>query len=104
MYTLLKSHNFHFGITTITPLTTLVILVASTWHTPLTSCAYLRLAKRPSASALMAGEAFEGPLEMLVEDSDALEVWAWLECWDAPEERGDFIEGDGHVHVNLQGY
>ncbi len=44
-----KSHNFHFGITTITPLTTLVILVASTRHALLTSHVYLRLAKRPSA-------------------------------------------------------
>ncbi len=49
LQTLFKSHNFHFGITTITPLTTLVILVASTWHAPLTLRVYLRIAKRPSA-------------------------------------------------------
>ncbi len=39
------SHNFHFGITTITPLITLVILVTSTQH-----AVSLRLAKRPSAA------------------------------------------------------
>ncbi len=47
--TTFKSHNFHFGITTITPFTTLVILVASTWHAHLTLSVSLRLAKRPSA-------------------------------------------------------
>jgi hypothetical protein len=50
LYILLKSHNFHFGITTITPSTTLVILVALTRHTHLTSRVSLRLAKRLSAS------------------------------------------------------
>jgi hypothetical protein len=38
-----------FVVITITPLTTLVILVASTWHAHLTSRVSLRLAKRPSA-------------------------------------------------------
>ncbi len=55
------------------------------------------------AGALGAGEALEGPLKMLAEDPDALKVWARLECWDAPKEHGDFIEGDGHVHVNFSG-
>jgi hypothetical protein len=54
--------------------------------------------------ALGAGEALEGPLKMSVEDPDALKVWVGLECRDAPKECGDFIEGDGHVHVDLQGY
>ena len=49
LWTLFKSYKFHFGITTITPLTTLVILVTSTQHAHLTLRVSLRLAKRPSA-------------------------------------------------------
>jgi hypothetical protein len=45
----IKSHNFHFGITTITPLITLIILSTSTQHAHLTSRVSLRSAKRPSA-------------------------------------------------------
>ncbi len=45
------SHNFNFNfvITTITPLTTLIILVTSTQHAHLTSRVSLRSTKRPSA-------------------------------------------------------
>ncbi len=49
LQTTFKSHNFHFGITTITPLTTVVILVASTQHAHLTLHVSLRLTNQPNA-------------------------------------------------------
>jgi hypothetical protein len=42
--------------------------------------------------ALGAGELLKGVLKMLTKDPDALEVWARFECWNDPEEIGDFIE------------
>jgi hypothetical protein len=46
-----KYHYFHLSITSITPLTTLIILVALTRHAHLTLHVSLRLAKRPSAKS-----------------------------------------------------
>ncbi len=46
-----KAYNFLFGITrSITFIQKLLSLVASTWHTHLTSRVYSRLADRPSAA------------------------------------------------------
>ena len=72
-----------------TPLTTLVTLVASTWHAPLTSCVYLRLAKKPSAPDL-------SKLEYLIDHMRQNNIGAWLvqETW---EEGNEF-------DVNVNGY
>jgi hypothetical protein len=53
----------------------------------------------PELGALGAGKVLEGTFEVLTQDPDTLEVWAWLQQWDiAPNKGSNFIVGDSCIH------